>query len=211
MYSQPDDIASLDAGVKEEENQYLNPEAFAELTLEDVKDTADSGEAVAYRQVSSDHTKPTFFIKNPTLIYGLTQAGGAPFFQRACELIGYEWPPRLLPLYVLGKYFQAISAHGSMCRFLQKTVAAFPIVDSRRLQAYLTDQSQTPSAPYALFSAILAHMTTYISEIRPHHKQLWVQVLLAMEDEFRLPRIQTVQLALLILTCTSHQLLLTRH
>jgi hypothetical protein len=45
-------------------------------------------------------------------------------------------------------------------------------------------------------------MTTYISEIRPHHKQLWVQVLLAMEDEFRLPRIQTVQLALLILTCT---------
>jgi hypothetical protein len=46
-------------------------------------------------------------------------------------------------------------------------------------------------------------MTTYISEIRPHHKQLWVQVLLAMEDEFRLPRIQTVQLALLILTCKS--------
>jgi hypothetical protein len=80
-------------------------------------------------------------------------------------------------------------------------VAAFPIVDSRRLQAYLTDTTQTPSAPYALFSAILAHMTTYISEIRPHHKQLWVQVLLAMEDEFRLPRIQTVQLALLILTC----------
>lgn len=88
-------------------------------------------------------------------------------------------------------------------RFLQKTVAAFPIVDSRRLQAYLTDQTQTPSAPYALFAAILAHMTTYISEIRQHHKQLWVQVLLAMEDEFRLPRIQTVQLALLILTCMS--------
>jgi hypothetical protein len=102
MYTQHDEIASLDAGVNSEENQYLNPEAFAELTLEDVKDTADSGEAVAYRQVSSDHTKPTFFIKNPTLIYGLTQAGGAPFFQRACELIGYEWPPRLLPLYVSG-------------------------------------------------------------------------------------------------------------
>lgn len=74
-------------------------------------------------------------------------------------------------------------------------------MDSRRLQAYLTDQNQTPFAPYALFAAILAHMTTYISEIRAHHKQLWVQVLLAMEDEFRLPRLQTVQLALLILTC----------
>lgn len=192
---------SLDAGAKEEENQYLNPEAFAELTLEDVKDTADSGETVAYRQVSSDHTKPTFFIRNPTLIYGLTQAGGAAFFQRACEIIGYEWPPRLLPLCVFLSEYEG--RHSSLfCRFLQKTVAAFPIVDSRRLQAYLTDQSQTPSAPYALFSAILAHMTTYISEIRPHHKQLWVQVLLAMEDEFRLPRIQTVQLALLILTCT---------
>ena len=91
----------------------------------------------------------------------------------------------------------------SFCsRFLQKTVAAFPIVDSRRLQAYLTDHNQTPFAPYALFAAILAHMTTYISEIRAHHKQLWVQVLLAMEDEFRLPRLQTVQLALVILTCT---------
>lgn len=95
-------------------------------------------------------------------------------------------------------------------RFLQKTVAAFPIVDSRRLQAYLTDQNQTPFAPYALFAAILAHMTTYISEIRAHHKQLWVQVLLAMEDEFRLPRLQTVQLALLILTCKkNHHIFLT--
>lgn len=100
LYTRPDELVSLDAGAKEEENQYLNPEAFAELTLEDVKDTADSGETVAYRQVSSDHTKPTFFIRNPTLIYGLTQAGGAAFFQRACEIIGYEWPPRLLPLCV---------------------------------------------------------------------------------------------------------------
>ncbi|KAJ9099762.1 hypothetical protein QFC21_003760 [Naganishia friedmannii] len=182
MFSPRNDHASLDTGIEEEENQFINSDVFAELTLEDVKHTAGSGEAVAFRQVSGDHRNPAFFIRNPSLIYGLTQSGGAAFFQRACEIVGYEWPPRLLPL------------------FLRKTVAAFPIVDSRRLQAYLTDQTQTTFAPYALFSAILAHMTTYISEIRPHHKQLWVQVLLAMEDEFRLPRIQTVQLALLILT-----------
>lgn len=100
LYGRRDEHTSLDTGIEEEENQFVNPEAFAELTLEDVKDTAASGEAVAFRQVSGDHNKPTFFIRNPSLIYGLTQAGGAAFFQRACEIVGYEWPPRLLPLCV---------------------------------------------------------------------------------------------------------------
>ncbi|GHJ89746.1 hypothetical protein NliqN6_6148 [Naganishia liquefaciens] len=173
---------SLNSAMEQEENHYINPQAFTESTLEDVKERGRFDLEAPYRQLSSDSKNPAFFTKNPSLIYGLSQAGGAGFFQKACETIGYEWPPRLLPL------------------FLQKTVAAFPIVDSRRLQAYLTDHNQTPFAPYALFAAILAHMTTYISEIRAHHKQLWVQVLLAMEDEFRLPRLQTVQLALVILT-----------
>ncbi|KAJ9111670.1 hypothetical protein QFC19_001029 [Naganishia cerealis] len=75
--------ASLDTGIEEEENQFVNYDVFAELTLEDVKDTAGSGEAVAYRQVSGDHRTPAFFIRNPSLIYGLTQSGGAAFFQRA--------------------------------------------------------------------------------------------------------------------------------
>jgi hypothetical protein len=98
MFSPKSEHASLDTGIEEEENQFVNSDVFAELTLEDLKDTAGSGEAVAYRQVSGDHRNPAFFIRNPSLIYGLTQSGGATFFQRACEIVGYEWPPRLLPL-----------------------------------------------------------------------------------------------------------------
>lgn len=98
IFSPRNEHASLDTGIEEEENQFVNSDVFAELTLEDVKDIAGSGEAVAFRQVSSDHRNPAFFIRNPSLIYGLTQSGGAAFFQRACEIVGYEWPPRLLPL-----------------------------------------------------------------------------------------------------------------
>lgn len=95
-YNSQHEYASLDIGIEEEENHYINLQAFAELTLEDVKER--SPNESSYRQVSSNHKNPTFFIRNPSLIYGLSQAGGAAFFQRACEIVGYEWPPRLLPL-----------------------------------------------------------------------------------------------------------------
>lgn len=97
-YASLDIGSSLDFGLQQEENHYINLQAFADLTLDDVKESGRYDPEVPYRQVSSNHKNPTFFIRNPSLIYGLTQAGGAAFFQRACEIVGYEWPPRLLPL-----------------------------------------------------------------------------------------------------------------
>ena len=46
----------------------------------------------------------------------------------------------------------------------------------------------------------MAHATSYIPEISPLHKNLWSQALLALEDEYRQPRLRTLQLALLVLT-----------
>lgn len=91
---------SLDIGLEQEENHYINSQAFAELTLEDIKERTRFEVEAPYRQMSSDSKAPVFFTRNPSLIYGLSQAGGAGFFQKACETIGYEWPPRLLPLSV---------------------------------------------------------------------------------------------------------------
>jgi hypothetical protein len=121
------DYASLDIGIEEEESHYINLQAFAELTLEDVKERGRSRDEATYRQVSSNHKNPTFFIRNPSLIYGLTQAGGAVFFQRACEIVGYEWPPRLLPLYVPSLSVASSASYSfSRLQVLAKNGGCFP-------------------------------------------------------------------------------------
>lgn len=49
-------------------------------------------------------------------------------------------------------------------------------------------------------AGIVAHSTPYLPEIGGLHKNLWAQTLLALEDEYRQPRLRTIQLALLILS-----------
>jgi len=50
---------------------------------------------------------------------------------------------------------------------------------------------------HGLVGSFVAHSTCYVVEIRPHHKFLWRQVLLSLEDEYRRPTLQTIQLALI--------------
>ncbi|KAK8853022.1 hypothetical protein IAR55_003723 [Kwoniella newhampshirensis] len=51
----------------------------------------------------------------------------------------------------------------------------------------------------ALRTCIVAHTTTYNQDMRPYHIELWSNVLQALEDEYRVPRLQTLQIALLII------------
>lgn len=109
--------------------------------------------------------------------------------------------------------------------FMNKTLPAYPIMSSSRLKTAFAERgahSGDGSTPYAVLTAILAHTTTYVRSsltlsapnsltdfdsprtqlptLRPHHKSIWNLVLDSMEDEYRQPRLQTLQLALLVLT-----------
>lgn len=74
-----------------------------------------------------------------------------------------------------------------------------PFVHSQRLHATFAEGDES-ALPHALICGIIAHSTSYIPEIRTLHRSLWQQALLALEDEYRKPRLRTLQLALLILT-----------
>lgn len=84
---------------------------------------------------------------------------------------------------------------GELTRFTSLTLPALPFVHPQRLAAAF----EGGRAP-ALVAGIVAHCTSYIPEIRTLHRALWQQALLALEDEYRQPRLRTLQLALLILT-----------
>lgn len=84
-------------------------------------------------------------------------------------------------------------------RYILRTLPAFPIVSASRLRNAYEAQPSSATGPFTLLSSILAHTTSYAHEIRQHHKNLWVQALLGVEDEYRVPRLQTLQLALTIL------------
>jgi hypothetical protein len=56
------------------------------------------------------------------------------------------------------------------------------------------------SFPHALVTGIIAHGTPYMPILRSIHRDLWRDTLLALEDEYRQPRLRTIQLELLIRT-----------
>jgi len=85
-------------------------------------------------------------------------------------------------------------------RFKTITLPALPFVSAKRLDLACRAENGGPPVPYALLAGIVAHSTVYIPEIVPLHKSLWSQALLALEDEYRQPRLRVIQLALLILT-----------
>lgn len=85
-------------------------------------------------------------------------------------------------------------------RFTLVTLPALPFVNAKRLESACAGLGGNGPVPFALLAGIVAHSTPYINELRPLHKQLWSQGLVGLEDEFRQPRLRTIQLALLILS-----------
>ena len=81
--------------------------------------------------------------------------------------------------------------------YFQRTQPAFPILDSLLYQAIDPAALASSGVPYGLLGSFVAHSTCYVAEIRPQHKFLWRQVLLLLEDEYRRPTLQTIQLALI--------------
>lgn len=77
------------------------------------------------------------------------------------------------------------------------TLPALPILNAKRLETSCLGLEGSGPIPYGLLTGILAHAAHLIPDIRPLHNQLWRSALLVLDDEYRLPRLSTLQLALL--------------
>ncbi|ORY84141.1 fungal-specific transcription factor domain-domain-containing protein [Leucosporidium creatinivorum] len=183
-----DDHPTLDNDLTSpSESHFFASNSISDLTL--TSDQRSGSTDVAFRQVSTDHRRPAFFIRHPARVYGGEARDGKGFWERAEGILtSGGWA---------GKEADLVDV------FLNKTLPAYPIMSSTRLKAAFAErgvQSGEGSTPYAVLTAILAHTTTYLPTLRPHHKPLWNLVLDSMEDEYRQPRLQTLQLALLVLS-----------
>lgn len=84
-----------------------------------------------------------------------------------------------------------------MNRFLKESLPAMPILNRARLQsACFNPQAPTPF-PYTVLTGILTHAAAHFANLRPRIRELWKIVLSLEENEYRQPRLQTLQLTLL--------------
>ncbi|BEI97127.1 hypothetical protein CcaverHIS631_0207160 [Cutaneotrichosporon cavernicola] len=177
----PGDSVPLDDDAAEDEETHFVGLGFFGLVPDTRAAPTFSRQAtLAFRQVSSDPNRPAYFIKHPSLLYGRGPSSSSAALdevRRLCAPIGPDIPVRALH------------------QFTTLTLPSLPFVHPQRLSAVF-DSGRAP----ALAAGIVAHCTSYIPEIRPLHRALWQQALLALEDEYRQPRLRTLQLALLILT-----------
>ncbi|KAE8538015.1 hypothetical protein D1P53_006082 [Cryptococcus gattii VGV] len=77
------------------------------------------------------------------------------------------------------------------------TFPAIPIINFKRLENSCMGLQGSGPVPYALLSGIIAHSIHYIPEIISLRKYLWQEALMALDDEYRQPRLSALQLALL--------------
>ncbi|GAA5917658.1 hypothetical protein JCM5296_005673 [Sporobolomyces johnsonii] len=116
----------------------------------------------------------------PSLMYGTAAPAGEKLWQSACAVLPPDAP------------------HKTVSIFLQQTYPAFPVLDKSSIERALSGSSlPSEEVSYGLLTSLIAHSTCYVTELRPHHKHLWRQVLLSLEDEYRKPSLQTLQLALI--------------
>lgn len=166
----------------DEESHFVGTGVFSSLTLPSAHIAASSAftreGSLAFRQVSSDERHPAYFIKHPSFLYGRAPSSGADAYRQVCALCA-PFP---------GTVEKAIDL------LIRNTLPAFPFINVPRL---LASSRTTPR--YALLAGIVAHCTSYIPEIKHLRKQLWAQALLGLEDEYRQPRLRTLQLAILVL------------
>ncbi|WRT64440.1 uncharacterized protein IL334_001372 [Kwoniella shivajii] len=137
---------------------------------------------LSFRQVSSDPALPVFFVKHPALLYGRTLNSSRAIYDKVCSLCE--------------PYCQDISSK-TLFTIQQMLLPALPIVNSKRLETSSLGHSGSGPIPYAILTGLIAHSTAYIPEIRAIHQDLWHRALLALDDEYRQPRLATLQLALL--------------
>ncbi|ORY21528.1 hypothetical protein BCR39DRAFT_474393 [Naematelia encephala] len=176
---------SLDLeGGDENESHYLGSGVFSGLTLREISANSgtSSGTNFQFRQVSFDPRQPAYFVKSKSFMYGRGPTTGKTAFEAVCResvVAGSDIPTKALSI-------------------LQRTVLpALPFINATRLETACLGVGDCGPIPYALLAGIIAHSSPYITEMRAIHKTVWSHALLALEDEYRQPRLQTLQLALL--------------
>lgn len=82
-------------------------------------------------------------------------------------------------------------------RFIDKALPALPILNRVRLEASCFAWQGAGPFPNTVMVGILAHTSVYVSSLRHKCKELWAIVLHLLDNEYRQPRLQTLQLAML--------------
>jgi len=77
---------------------------------------------------------------------------------------------------------------------------ALPVINYPQFEQACKRAEGAGPIPYALLAATMAHAASYMPSLRPLHQPLWANVLNALDAEFRQPRLQTLQLSMLLLS-----------
>jgi hypothetical protein len=77
---------------------------------------------------------------------------------------------------------------------------ALPVINYPQFEQACKRADGAGPIPYALLAATMAHAASYMPTLRPLHQSLWAHVLNALDAEFRQPRLQTLQLSMLLLS-----------
>ncbi|KAK4688139.1 hypothetical protein P7C73_g1977, partial [Tremellales sp. Uapishka_1] len=184
---------SLDLDINnQEESHYLGSGAFSLLTLDNPPTSSATTstspgngpiENLTYRQVG-DPRDPVYFLRNPSKVYGESNPAyqGEATYDMALRILrtqNKELPSRLVQL------------------FFKRTWPALPVVNRVRLQAACFALEGAGPFPHALLVGVLANSAVMIPLLHAHAKELWTLVLHLLDNEYRQPRLQTLQLALL--------------
>ena len=71
-----------------------------------------------------------------------------------------------------------------------------PFINSDRLDGACNGIDDCGPVPYNLISGIMAYCTVYFPQLRPKLVTLWSLVINALDDDYRQPRLRTIQTAL---------------
>jgi len=83
------------------------------------------------------------------------------------------------------------------CSFLKESLPAFPILNRARLEAACFNPQAPMPFPYTVLTGILTHAAAHMPDLRPRIRELWKIVLSLEDNEYRQPRLQTLQITLL--------------
>nr|XP_019048327.1 hypothetical protein I302_02097 [Kwoniella bestiolae CBS 10118]OCF27257.1 hypothetical protein I302_02097 [Kwoniella bestiolae CBS 10118] len=172
-----------------EESHYLGPSAIAAGSLAASLSSGGGGPGQKFRQVS-DGPVPALFVRNPALLYGRLgpPEGTQPLLNECVELLGPEKA-------------QELTNH-----FKETTLLAFPVANRMRLEAVIRREPGSGTYSPTFLAALMSHtIYTYRPMERAVATLMWKKVLAALEDEYRLPRLVTLQTTMMILLCNPHE------
>ncbi|KAK4688968.1 hypothetical protein P7C73_g1135, partial [Tremellales sp. Uapishka_1] len=174
-----------------EESHFLDSNTVTDSIREALSSKSDRRHiGMNFRNVSYDDDHPVIFVKNPALLYGRAQEETRTddVHTSLTAQLGEAESQTLIDM------------------FKTRTLTAFPIANRFRFEASIRREPGSGDFPAALLCCAIAHSAyMYAPEsIGTSHLAIWKRVLLTIEDEYRSPRLQTLQTALTLILCTPH-------